>query len=115
MDYRYDDRREVAYVDDPPVARRLLAETGLAWVWLIPRAYLGVIWFITGTSLIMAAAFAEEQVRPGFDPTLALTLAVTELTIGLLFFLGAFTGMTAIISAVLSFNPLFPGPVASGL
>ena len=32
-------------ITDPPLVQRLFGERGLAWLWLIPRVFLGWLWF----------------------------------------------------------------------
>src|SRR6476661_2755017 len=42
------ERKAAVVLEDPPIARALLGDTRLAWIWLPLRLYLGSQWLIHG-------------------------------------------------------------------
>jgi thiosulfate dehydrogenase (quinone) large subunit len=62
--------KEVTQVPEPPIARFLLADTRMAWLWLIVRLYIGYEWLtagldkLTGYSFTFDASFGQKVSSP---------------------------------------------------
>jgi len=110
---------------DPPVARFLLTDARLGLFLLCAREYLGFAWLFGGISILretvsfaigghlsmLGAPVLTSVVR--LNPIIPLLLGTSELVVGLLLVLGAYTGLTAFVSVVLSVNTLSPGPAVA--
>ena len=110
---------------DSPIARFLLTDARLALLLLCAREYLGLAWLLDGISILREAvpfAMAGQLSAAGtplptslirLNPAIPLLLGTSEVVIGLFLVLGAFTGLTAFVSIVLSVNTVFPGPAVA--
>jgi thiosulfate dehydrogenase [quinone] large subunit len=77
-----EERKEAVVLEDPPIARALLGDTRLAWIWLPLRLYLGYSWISSGWSKFQnpgwlstgeaLKAFWENAVRVDPRPVIAL-------------------------------------------
>src|ERR1017187_10451267 len=113
--------REFEQIPEPALSRRLLGDTRYAWVWLIPRAYLSVSWIGAGVFLFeqhvhltITTNGAVVQLVNGpvneVSPIIWLVLIGSDWVAGPRFGLGVYTGITAFVSLILSFNPISFGP-----
>lgn len=137
MGDKHDDERSL--VGQPPVARHILGNTRLAWVWLPLRLYLGTEWLLMGLSRLFDPAWTERG-----DPVLTLwqqsldqgvsamgtiarpamiqglldsgaavwfsrAMIAGELLVGLALVLGAFTGISAFTGLLLNTTSVFVG------
>jgi thiosulfate dehydrogenase (quinone) large subunit len=54
-------REAVNTLDDPPIARSLFGNTRWAWIWVIPRLYVGYEWLSAGLEKVQSPAWAGGQ------------------------------------------------------
>src|SRR2546421_4807747 len=63
-------QKEATYIPEPPIAKFLLADTRMAWLWLIVRLYVGYQWItaglekLTGYSFTFDASFGQKLSSP---------------------------------------------------
>lgn len=119
-----DDDSQFECIPEPPLARRVLGDRRYAWVWLLVRAYLSYRWIASAVTLIeqhltlsigisgLAVQVIPETAR-GAGPILWLVIAACQITAGIFLGLGAYTGLSAFVSGILSFNPMSLGPAAA--
>ena len=50
---------ETVQVSDPPFAQRLFGDRRLAWIWILPRIYLGYLWFDASQHKIVDPKWVE--------------------------------------------------------
>jgi thiosulfate dehydrogenase [quinone] large subunit len=48
-------------IEDPPIARALLGDVRWAWVWVVPRVYLGWAWWVAGWAKWHSAQWTGEH------------------------------------------------------
>lgn len=115
----------VVEVREPPFARRLLAETRWAWVWLPVRLYLGGGWLLAGVAKLQDPAWmsgARLAVVPGrhflqvpvlSHPSLwAHAVAWSQVVLGAAVVCGALTGVCAFLGGLIATDFLLSGGVA---
>ncbi|MEX2355674.1 MAG: TQO small subunit DoxD [Thermaerobacterales bacterium] len=130
----------VASFPEPPLARKLLAETTYSWIWLVLRAWLGWQWLTAGLGKVGSPAWTGENAGaavtgfvgraleagvPGWyaaflegvvlqvAPLFGFMVAFGELMIGLALILGALTGLAAFFGTLMNLAFLFAGTVSS--
>lgn len=54
-------REAVNTLDDPPIARALFGNTRWAWIWVIPRLYVGYEWLAAGIEKVQSPVWAGAQ------------------------------------------------------
>lgn len=129
-------------VSDPPLVQKLLGSRALAWIWILPRLYVGYSFFDASTHKVTNPAWVETgEALKGFWlgvvstkstayfdwyrsfiqfmlDTQAYTwfgklIAYSEMAIGIALILGAFTGLAAFGAGLMNWNFLMAGTVSS--
>ena len=83
--------------EDPALARALLADERLAWLWLVPRVGLGWLWFEAGRHQLQRRVGIGDL---GGSP-ITQVLAVAQTLAGIALILGAFVGLAAFTGRML--------------
>ncbi len=98
-------------IADPPL-RALLADTRLAWLWLIPRVSVGWVWLEAGWRHLQMQGQGHAQgplLPAGSGDSWPVNAAAVVLTLaGIALILGAGTGLAALIGGVAA-GALAPG------
>jgi thiosulfate dehydrogenase (quinone) large subunit len=63
--------------EDPPIARALLGDVRWAWVWLVPRVYLGWAWWDAGQAKWHSASWTGAQAGASLTQFVTEALAKT--------------------------------------
>lgn len=88
---------------DPTLAASLFADTRFAWLWLVPRLYLGSVWLGMGWGRPDARSRIDGQGELASVVAVGLTLVAVALI------LGAFTGAAAFAGGLLCLDDVVFG------
>jgi thiosulfate dehydrogenase [quinone] large subunit len=131
---------EETTIENPPLARSIFGETRFAWIWLLARLYVALTWLVSAQAKMFDAAWNENgaalrdcwinalrtESGVAVDPYLQLVqylldiqawtwfarfVIIVEGIVGLLLFIGAFTGIVAFFSGLLNWNYVLIGAV----
>jgi thiosulfate dehydrogenase [quinone] large subunit len=82
--------------EDPALLRAALADTRLAWLWLVLRVSLGWLWFEAGRRQLQSAVGSDSL----GNPSVARALVIIQILAGIALILGAFVGPAAFAGGV---------------
>jgi len=133
---------EDVLVSDPPFVQKLFGSRALAWIWILPRLYVGYSFFDASTHKVTNPAWVETgEALKGFWLGVVSTkstayfdwyrsfiqymldiqaytwfgklIAYGEMAVGIALILGAFTGLAAFGAGLMNWNFLMAGTVSS--
>ena len=92
--------------EDPALLRTVLADTRLAWLWLVLRVSLGWFWFEAGRRQLQSVV----GLGSAGEPWVAQALAAVQTLAGIALILGAFVGLAAFAGGMVG-SGLLPATV----